>query len=74
MKAGTEAEGYGELAQHGVLPSSAWGEWPGRFDLYCEERSTPPAMTDRTYLPLLGLLSCERLAIPAAAVGGLLHW
>jgi hypothetical protein len=73
MKAVTEAKGYGELAQHGVLPSSAGGEWPGRFDLYCDGRSTPPAMTDRTYLPLLGLLSCERLTIQAAAAAGLLH-
>ncbi len=73
MEAVTEVEGYGELAQHSVLPSSAGGEWPGRFNLYCDGRSTPPALMDRTHLPLLGLLTCERLAIQAAAAGDLLH-
>jgi hypothetical protein len=44
----TEAKGGRELVQHGVLPSLAVGEWPGRCDLYCDRRPVPPALTDQT--------------------------
>jgi hypothetical protein len=37
----TGAEGRQEPTLHGVLPSLAGGEWPGRLDLYCDRRSVP---------------------------------
>jgi hypothetical protein len=40
-----DAEGRKALAQHGVLPSLAGGERPGRCNLYYNRRSVPPALT-----------------------------
>jgi hypothetical protein len=39
------AEGHRELVQHGILPSLAGGECPGRCDLYCERWSATPSLT-----------------------------
>jgi hypothetical protein len=49
-KTTTELEGRRELAQLGVLLSLHRGEWPGRFNLYCDGRPVykPHALTDRT--------------------------
>ncbi len=47
----TEAEGHRALVQHGVLPCLVGGEWRGRCDLYCDGRSEPPALADRTACP-----------------------
>ncbi len=55
----TEAEGRREVAHSGVLPSSAWGEWPGRCDLYFDGPTTLPA--------LAGAAQLRASAIPAAA-------
>ncbi len=35
------------LALHGVLPSLAWGEWPGKC-LYCDRQSIPQPLPDCT--------------------------
>jgi hypothetical protein len=55
------------LAQHG-----RGGEWPCRLfliDLLCDGRSVPSFLTDHTTCPgWQELLSCEFLAIPAAAI------
>jgi len=39
------------LAQHGVLPSLAGREWPGRCDLYCDGRPVMPSLPDWTVRP-----------------------
>jgi hypothetical protein len=38
----------GELTYYVVLPILVRGEWAGMRDLYCDGRSYPPALTDRT--------------------------
>ncbi len=45
---------------------------PAGCDFVHDGQSMPQALTDHTACPGLGLLSCERLAIPAAAAAGLL--
>ncbi len=50
------------LVQHGGPPGWLEESDPAR----CDGRFMPPALTDHTSCPGLGLLSCERLAIPAA--------
>jgi hypothetical protein len=56
------------LAQHGGGPPG-WMEDSDQAgcDFVHDGWSMPPALTDHTAGPGLGLLSCERLAIPAAA-------
>jgi hypothetical protein len=44
----------------------------GGRDFYCDGRSVPPALTDRTACPGKGLLSCEFLTIPVSATTGLI--
>jgi hypothetical protein len=56
------------LAQHGG--PAGWLEESEPAG--CDGRSMPPTLTDRTTCPGLELLSCEHLAIPAAAAAGLL--
>jgi hypothetical protein len=41
--------------------------WPAICDLYCDRRSVPPALTNRTACPGRGL-SCEFLAVPVACI------
>jgi hypothetical protein len=63
----TEIKSQSELAQHGVLPSLAGGEWPGRYDLYCDF-----VMVDMGGL-YPQLLCYKILAMPAAAAGKFLN-
>ncbi len=56
---------HGGLALHGVLPSYARGEWPGRCDLYCDIQSVPlpcriipSALARAAQLRADGIFSC----------------
>ncbi len=42
---------YRQPSQHGVLHNLAWGDWPGRCDLYCDGWSVPPVLKDCPAFP-----------------------
>ncbi len=56
------------LAQHGGPPGWLEESDPAGCDFVCDGRSLPPALTDHTACPGLGLLNCECLAIPTAGL------
>jgi hypothetical protein len=60
------------LAQHGGPPDWLEKSDPAECDFIRDGRSISPSMTDHTACPDLGLLSCERLAIPTASAAVLL--
>ncbi len=55
---------HGGLALHGVLPSLAVAEWPGRCGFHCDGGSVLPVYC----LPCQELLSCELITFPADVI------
>jgi hypothetical protein len=55
-----EAENYRELAQHGGPPGWLEESDLAGCDFVCDERSMPPALTDHTTCPGLGLYTKYR--------------
>jgi hypothetical protein len=67
MSGSNKAEGYRRLVQNDGPPDCLEESDTAGCDFVRDGRSMPLALTDHTACPGLGLLSCERLAIPAAA-------
>ncbi len=59
-----------KLVQHGVLPSLAGASWPGKWNLYCNGRSEPIALTDHILPVLARTAQLPLVTIPAATAAG----
>jgi hypothetical protein len=67
MSGSNKAEGYRRLVQHDGPPGCLEESDPAGCDFVRDGRSMPPALTRERLPRPVELLSCDRLAISAAA-------